>query len=166
MSPAPRRRRTKYGRRPDGRARDPFKNTADAQAIGYDSAADFRRQRGERLNVSPAVALGHGRRTGEVGLSELAEFELTVIATRPTGAYLHHDMGTLEDTRKAGKADALVRQLQEGRITPEQFRRRTERLGPIAGVEPESDAFRALAVARRAQPEDWRFYPRSRGQGL
>lgn len=63
-------RRPLYGRRPDGRARNPWKRKADAQHLGYRSTPDFRRHYGEQHGYDPGAIFGRPRR-GEEAVSAI-----------------------------------------------------------------------------------------------
>lgn len=64
------RRETKYGRRPDGSARNPWRNQGDAKALGYRNVNDFRVQHGASRGLSPPSAVGHAR-PGEASATDL-----------------------------------------------------------------------------------------------
>jgi hypothetical protein len=131
-------RPTKYGRRPDGRPRDPWKRGEDAQALGYSSPAAFRAARGERLGYSRGQSVGHPE-PGDEPVSQVTVGPVPFPIEGPDGPMLYTDPLTHADARRAGRVDALARQLRYGEIGPAEYRRRVARMRPIVGQKPLSD---------------------------
>jgi hypothetical protein len=69
------------------------------------------------------------------------------------------------DAVRAGRYNAFVRFLREGRMSPDEFRRRASRMRPIAGHRVVSDPAKALALAVLTEPGEYVFdSPRSGGR--
>lgn len=121
------------------------------------------RQRiGAEQGLSRSQASGHARR-GEPSARELRAqpaWTVTTFArgTEGAGRVIHAQVNRVE-AQRAGRYAHLVRQLQDGRIDDKDFRRRTSRMGPVAGQRLISDPATARAVAAQERAD------RNNGQG-
>jgi hypothetical protein len=136
---------------------------ARAQARGS-SVFKQRIARGRARGLSAPQAAGHAR-VGES--SARTAFQ----EPRWTATFFAQprDVVTVRVSRadavRAGRYNAKVRALREGRLSPEKFRRSTSRMRPIAGLRAISDPNKALALAILTEPGEYVFdSPRSGGR--
>jgi len=116
-----------------------------------------RRRRAERLGLSTSQARGHAN-ANELSLRELQGLPAWTVTfpadDPPRLVTVRTDYRTAQ---RIGRYDRTLRQLREGRITPDQFThyaRRVKLIGPFKVV---SDPRVALALTETATPEDWVF---------
>jgi hypothetical protein len=117
-------------------------------------------ERGRRLGLSRAQALGHPAKD-ERAASEIFS-ETRWVATFPS----YNKKGepalvTIEtDFRafsRARRFNALGKALREARITPEEYRRRARRYQPIGGYQPLADPRAVLALYVTSTTDEWIF---------
>jgi hypothetical protein len=149
------------------RARDHRAEYARRKARAAARGSSVYKQRvegAERRGLSRSQAVGHPR-TGETAAARLAaqtSYTATFFAQPRDVVTVRVARG---DAVRAGRYNAKVRALREGRLSPDVFRRSTSRMRPIAGLRVVSDPQKALALAILTEPSDYVFdSPRSGGR--
>ena len=153
--------------RPGTRSRDYRAEYERRKVRAADEGSTVAQQRVSRaaaLGLSPTQAVGHPR-AGERSARALhGEQNWTVtIFAEP------RDVVTVQVSRadavRAGRYNRLVRDLREGRMTPDDFQRRASRMKPIATHRVVSDPKKALALAILTEPDEYVFdSPRAGGR--
>jgi hypothetical protein len=120
--------------------------------------------RGADAGLSATQAAGHPKAGEPTALAAHSEPRWTVtLLSQPRDVVTVHV--PRRDAVRAGKYNALLRGLREGRVTPAEFRARAARMKPIAGHRPISDPRKALALLILIEPNEWLFdSPRAGGR--
>lgn len=129
---------------------------AEARRTG-ESLYAVRRRRGAELGFSARQSAGHAG-PGETPISR------TPVATFPIysgGRIVEVDV-TRSEASRAARYLALVRALNEGRISPTEFERKVGRMKAIAGAQPEANPRTALALGVGTPPEGRRACSKGR----
>jgi len=113
--------------------------------------------RGEAEGLSRAQAAGHARKAGERSPGRFfAERRWTVTIGLEPG-----ELATVRvprgEAQRAGRWNALVEALRDGRVSPREFRARVRRWAPVARRRVVSDPAVALALTLTAAPDAWIF---------
>lgn len=137
----------RYGRRRSGEPRDPWHNSADAEALGYSSTWKFRLAEGRRnrpLATAREIA-GHGGNRYAVTLIDKQGRLVTV----PDLDY--------RSAKRAGRIAQQQGRVARGEADGAEYERRAKRMAPIAGEEPAKDVDVLEAGLFSAEPDDWVF---------